>query len=197
MGILVLSSCLYLCFYIYISQFLSIIFLSNKFTLKKFYTKYRPRPYPFLFRSSHWKSFEDGTPVDNYGCPIFKWVVETSGWFNRKIPSYQYRKSHCGDKTILRPSYLHNGISYTGKMTSLYWIKAQTTCPLLSSLTAILSYGSVSPIVSRADLRLSDIDRLASRRTDARTWGDVDNHSRSNCKWKRVITNSHALYCVN
>ena len=37
--------------------------------------------------------------------------------------SYQYRKSHCGDKTILRSSYLHNGISYTGKMTSLYWIK--------------------------------------------------------------------------
>ena len=30
-----------------------------------------------------------------------------------------------GDKTILRPSYLHNGISYTGKMTSLYWIRAQ------------------------------------------------------------------------
>ena len=38
---------------------------------------------------------------------------------------YQYRKSHCGDKTILRPSYLHNGISYTGKTTSLYWIGAQ------------------------------------------------------------------------
>ena len=42
-----------------------------------------------------------------------------------KMTSYQYRKSHCGDKTILRPSYLHNGISYTGKMTSLYWIGAQ------------------------------------------------------------------------
>ena len=41
------------------------------------------------------------------------------------MSSYQYRKSHCGDKTILRPSYLHNGISYTGKMTSLYWIGAQ------------------------------------------------------------------------
>ena len=37
---------------------------------------------------------------------------------------YQYRKSHCGDKTILRPSYLHNGISYTGKTTSLHWIRA-------------------------------------------------------------------------
>ena len=23
------------------------------------------------------------------------------GWFNIKMPSYQYRKSHCGDKTIL------------------------------------------------------------------------------------------------
>ena len=46
------------------------------------------------------------------------------GWFNIKMSSYQYRKSHCGDKTILRPSYLHNGISYTGKMTSLYWIRA-------------------------------------------------------------------------
>ena len=40
------------------------------------------------------------------------------------MPSYQYRKSHCGDKTIFRPSYLHSGISYTGKMTSLYWIRA-------------------------------------------------------------------------
>ena len=27
------------------------------------------------------------------------------------------------DKTILRPSYLHNGISYTGKRPSLYWIR--------------------------------------------------------------------------
>ena len=45
-------------------------------------------------------------------------------WFNIKMSSYQYRKSHCGDKTILWPSYLHNGSSYTGKMTSLYWIRA-------------------------------------------------------------------------
>ena len=49
---------------------------------------------------------------------------ETGPWFNIKMLSYQYRKSHCGDKTILRPSYLHNGISYTGKTASLYWIGA-------------------------------------------------------------------------
>ena len=42
-----------------------------------------------------------------------------------KMSSYQYRKSHCEDKTILGLSNLHNGISYTGKMTSLYWIGAQ------------------------------------------------------------------------
>ena len=28
------------------------------------------------------------------------------------MPSYQYRKIHCGDKMILWPSYLHNLISY-------------------------------------------------------------------------------------
>ena len=54
--------------------------------------------------------------------PIVKRV--TGPWFNIKMSSYQYRKSHCGDKTILQPSYLHNGISYTGKMISLYWIRA-------------------------------------------------------------------------
>ena len=45
-------------------------------------------------------------------------------WFNITISSYQYRKSHCGEKTVVRSSYLHNGISYTGKMSSLYWIRA-------------------------------------------------------------------------
>ena len=55
-------------------------------------------------------------------------VYTTGGRLNIKIPSYQYRKSHFGDKTILRPSYLHNGISYTGKMTSLYWIRARMLC---------------------------------------------------------------------
>ena len=35
--------------------------------------------------------------------------------------SYQYRKSHCGDKTIIRSSYLHNRISCTGEVAPLYW----------------------------------------------------------------------------
>ena len=53
------------------------------------------------------------------------------------MTSYQYRKSHCGDKTIWRPSYLHNGISYTGKMISLYWIRAQETEILIKLANAL------------------------------------------------------------
>ena len=52
--------------------------------------------------------------------------LRTEPWFNTNMLSYQYRKSHCGDKTVVRLSYLHNAISYTGKMTSKFWIRAQT-----------------------------------------------------------------------
>ena len=45
-------------------------------------------------------------------------------WFNITTLPYQYRKSHWEDETILRPSYLHNGIFPTGKTASLYWIGA-------------------------------------------------------------------------
>ena len=43
-------------------------------------------------------------------------------WFNIKMLSYQYRKSQCGDMTILRLSYI--GVSDICKTTSLYWIWA-------------------------------------------------------------------------
>ena len=52
---------------------------------------------------------------DGWRCPVPR--------FNIKMTSYQYRKSHCGNKMVVRSSYLHNGNSYTGK-TSLYWIRA-------------------------------------------------------------------------
>ena len=57
----------------------------------------------------------------------FFWLcrLKTGPWFNIKMSSCQFRKSHCEDKTILRSYYLHNGISYTGKMISLYWISPQ------------------------------------------------------------------------
>ena len=66
---------------------------------------------------------------DSHRCTqSLKWTLFSCNLgpqFNIKMSSYQYSKSHCGDETILRPSYLHSGISYTGKMTSLYWIRAQ------------------------------------------------------------------------
>ena len=42
--------------------------------------------------------------------------------FNLKVLFYQYKKSHYGNKTIYRPSYLRNVIPYTGKTVSWYWI---------------------------------------------------------------------------
>ena len=61
------------------------------------------------------------------------------------MSSYRYRKSHWGDKTILRPSFPHNRIFYTGNTTSLYWIRAQDgsshetdlVCPELSGPTPL------------------------------------------------------------
>ena len=58
-------------------------------------------------------------------CWVWDRIIKPAGpRFNIKMTSYRYRKSHCGDKTVVRSSYLHNGISYTGKMKSLYWIRA-------------------------------------------------------------------------
>ena len=54
---------------------------------------------------------------------------ESGPRFNIKMSSYQYSKSHCGDKTVLRSSYLHKGIPYTGKMSSLYWFSPQKLIP--------------------------------------------------------------------
>ena len=58
---------------------------------------------------------------------VFKNVSDLKSpgpWFNIKMLSYQCRKYHCGDKTIFRPSYLNNGIPYTAKTTTFYWIGA-------------------------------------------------------------------------
>ena len=61
------------------------------------------------------------------------------------MSSYQYRNSHCGDKTVVRSSYLHNGISYTGKMTSLYWFgplpSENTPChPMVTHILHIIEF---------------------------------------------------------
>ena len=76
------------------------------------------------------KSFSDNRTIKETGFtgPSVFLLVNVRGpvyFAVSEMPSYQYRKSHCGDKTILRPSYLHNGISYNDKIASLYWIRAQ------------------------------------------------------------------------
>ena len=55
--------------------------------------------------------------MNNTGKPIL--ISGILGRFNIKMSSYQYRKPYCGDQTIVRSSYLHNGIFYTGQMATL------------------------------------------------------------------------------
>ena len=71
-------------------------------------------------------------------CYMRSVAPEAGPWFNIKMTSYRYRKSHCGDKTVVRSSYLHNGISYTGKMTSFYWIRAQVSRAGISTFRYLL-----------------------------------------------------------
>ena len=47
-----------------------------------------------------------------------RWVLTRA-----KMSSYKYKNSYRGDKTILQPFYLHNGIPYTGETTHLHWIR--------------------------------------------------------------------------
>ena len=60
---------------------------------------------------------------------LTKWNMEwwSTNWnhLTTDMPFYQYREYHCGEKEFLWLSYLQNCISYTGKMTSLYWIRDQ------------------------------------------------------------------------
>ena len=42
-------------------------------------------------------------------------------WFNTTRPSYQYRRLHCGDKTVTISFHLHIGITYTGRTIYQCW----------------------------------------------------------------------------
>ena len=73
---------------------------------------------------------------------------ENSGpWFIIKMSSYQYRKSHCGGKTILPPSCLHNGISNTGKTASLKHLISTMGFPILVRQHLYIESGPSTKIV--------------------------------------------------
>ena len=100
------------------------------------------------------------------------------GWFNIKMLSHQYRKSHCGDKTILRPSYLHNGISYSGMKTFLYWIMA-------------LVFGRIYALLGLEGWATTPQHRLSL--TQRR--GDIIFSLNRGCNWVVVHQNDHFRRC--
>ena len=50
--------------------------------------------------------------------------LQSGGCLNIKMSSYQYNYSHYKDKTVSRPSNLHNGESVYLERRSLYWDRA-------------------------------------------------------------------------
>ena len=92
-------------------------------------------------------------------------MTTTSRPFNIKMPSNQWRKYHCGDKTVLWPSYLHNGISFTSSMVAspalgkpnilillygfiTYWQEGRNTSPDHNERDECFMEYSVWPLIS-------------------------------------------------
>ena len=100
-------------------------------------------------------------------------------WFNIKMSSYWYRKSNCGDKMVVRSSYLHNGISYTGKMTSSYWISPQVIADVTEPIRKLWWFWEcwlcmVGDLVMPYDDIVLGEHWLSATRQQAITWTNVN-----------------------
>ena len=121
--------------------------------------------------------------------------------FNIKMSSYQYRKSHCGDKTVVRLSYLHNGISYTGKMTSLYWfsplvnmLKAKSILyTLIDSLCTLWSHSIMHELKTRNLIDIFSIERDFIVK-NSEIVSKLLKLKRPNHKWYDFKLQSHKLF---
>ena len=123
---------------------------------------------PLTINSSHVELVWWNVVCILYHCYTLKWHaawVLPGPWFNIKMTSYQYRRSHCGDKTILRLSYLHNGIPYTGKTPSLYWTGA-----LVGDKDTISTLAADDLVMHRGIISI-DIDNLCLELSEHTWWG--------------------------
>ena len=92
-------------------------------------------------------------------------------WFNTKIPSYQYRKSHCGEKMVVFLSYLYNGISYAGKTASLYWIRVQDAfSATIFKYKNLMSFIATVPLVSSIWIHISTVTSKLPLRANFVIW---------------------------
>ena len=84
--------------------------------------------------------------------------------------SNEYRNSHCADKTVVKPSYLHKGIPYTSRITSLHWIRAQVICGSIHSGTVTLE-DQFSDV--RLQLPGAHLFMACQRKRPLGTWGVI------------------------
>ena len=100
-------------------------------------------------------SHHDTIILDNLG-QYHGWYWCAGPLLKIKMSYYQYRKSHCEDNTIIRSSYLRNGISYTGMTASLYWISPLVPCITRTSAAVTLTRQNKQAL----DLLKNDLNHL-------------------------------------
>ena len=61
----------------------------------------------------------------HYDVIVMPCLQTKRGWLSIKMLSYLCGTYYCRDTTVVRLSYLHNGISYAGTMASRFWISPQ------------------------------------------------------------------------
>ena len=88
--------------------------------------------------------------------------------FNITVSYCRYRKSHCGDETVLISSYLHNGISIASKMASLHWTNPLTT-PIALYMDAQGTMINLKVITERVALK-NDITKRVTVKLSSDIW---------------------------
>ena len=112
-------------------------------------SQYWPRPMsPYDVTNPNELNFPQQLPIQLLKFSLHRSCSYTGPWFNIKMSSYQYRESYCGDNMVKRSYYLHNGISYTGNMSSLYWIGTLVTNITRSSPSLVLILWNRLTVVS-------------------------------------------------
>ena len=88
---------------------------------------------------------------------------------------------------MILPSYLHNGISYTGKMTALYWIGAHDLIPSKNNMS-VHKYNLTlhSPVIFPA------YDLAQTQRLPLQSWHSIL------CKsWAELLQTIHGFDSLN
>ena len=107
--------------------------------------------------------------------------------------TYQVWESHCGDKTILRLSYFHNGISYIGKTLN---IESGLGCPYLFQNMALSSVVQAALSVTKSQYLSGESGGFYVIRTLA-AWVEGGTEGKNTLWWDLGMLLIQLLKCLS